>query len=80
MTPTRKGRAYQRGAARPAAKLTEQDVQQIRSDAANGMKQRDIADAYGISQGLVSGIVNGTRWKHVHGPTRLSAQTEQEQN
>jgi hypothetical protein len=67
-----KGRAYQKGAARPAAKLTEADVQQIRSDAAGGMKQRDIADAYGISQGLVSGIVNGTRWKHVDGPIRLT--------
>jgi hypothetical protein len=44
------------------------------------MKQRDIADAYGISQGLVSGIVNGTRWKHVPGPIRLTAQTEQEMN
>jgi hypothetical protein len=36
------------------------------------MKQRDIADAYGISQGLVSGIVNGHRWKHVDGPIRLT--------
>jgi predicted XRE-type DNA-binding protein len=59
------GRAYQKGSARPAAKLTETDVQQIRQDAAGGMKQRDIADAYGISQGLVSGIVNGKRWQHV---------------
>jgi DNA-binding transcriptional regulator YiaG len=67
-----KGRAYQKGSARPAAKLTEADVQQIRSDAAVGMKQRDIADAYGISQGLVSGIVNGTRWKHVPDPIRLT--------
>jgi hypothetical protein len=71
-TTERKGRAYQKGAARPAAKLTEADVQQIRQDAANGAKQRDIADAYGISQGLVSGIVNGTRWRHVPGPIRLT--------
>jgi DNA-binding transcriptional regulator YiaG len=69
MTMTeRKGRAYQKGSARPAAKLTETDVQQIRQDAAAGMTQRQLADAYGISQGLVSGIVNGTRWKHVPHP------------
>jgi hypothetical protein len=72
VTTERKGRAYQKGAARPAAKLTDADVQQIRSDAAGGMKQRDIADAYGISQGLVSGIDNGTRWKHVPGHIRLT--------
>ena len=66
MTKTKgRGPGYQKGSARPAAKLTEQDVAQIRQDAAAGMKQRDIAAAYGISQGLVSGIVNGTRWRHV---------------
>ena len=68
MPKRNRGPGYQKGSARPAAKLTEQDVQQIRQDAAGGMKQRDIADAYGISQGLVSGIVNGTRWRHVTGP------------
>ena len=71
-----KGRAYQKGAARPAAKLTEEDVKQIRHDAAHGSRQADIAAAYGISQGLVSGIVNGRRWKHVDGPIRLTGDTE----
>jgi hypothetical protein len=72
VTTERKGRAYQKGAARPAAKLTDADVQQIRSDAAGGMKQRDIADAYGISQGLVSGILTGTRCKPVPATIRIT--------
>lgn len=76
MMTEQKGRAYQKGAARPAAKLTEHDVKQIRQDAANGVKQVDLAAAYGISQGLVSGIVNGHRWKHVDGPIRLTGSPE----
>ena len=74
VTTDRKGRAYQKGSARPAAKLTEADVEQIRQDAAAGAKQSDLADAYGISQGLVSGIVNGRRWKHADGPIRLTGE------
>jgi len=70
MTKPSRGPGYQKGSARPAAKLTDQDVIAIRHDAAQGMKQRDIAAAYGISQGLVSGIVNGTRWRHVQQPDR----------
>jgi predicted DNA-binding protein (UPF0251 family) len=80
MTDTNRGPGYQKGSARPAAKLNEADVEQIRKDAAHGVKQVDIADAYGISQGLVSGIVNGRRWKHADGPIRLTAHKEQESN
>ena len=76
MTTSNRGPGYQKGSARPAAKLTETDVEQIRQDAANGMTQSAIAEAYGISQGLVSGIVNGTRWKHAPGPIRLTAQED----
>jgi predicted DNA-binding protein (UPF0251 family) len=76
MTESNRGPGYQKGSARPAAKLTEADVEQIRQDAAHGMTQRAIADAYGISQGLVSGIVNGRRWKHADGPIRLTSEQE----
>jgi DNA invertase Pin-like site-specific DNA recombinase len=72
MTEQKAARSNQKGSDRPAAKLTEADVEQIRQDAANGARQADIADAYGISQSLVSGIVNGTRWRHAPGPIRLT--------
>lgn len=73
------GRAYQKGAARPAAKLTDDRIVEIREAVAHGAKQVDVAAEYGISQGLVSGIVNGHRWRHVAGPIRMTSQTTEEQ-
>jgi hypothetical protein len=78
MTDSNAGRSYQRGMDRPAAKLTDQQIIDIRQAVAHGVKQVDVAAAYGISQGLVSGIVNGHRWRHVDGPIRLTNTTEQE--
>lgn len=72
MTKNYAGRSYQRGTDRRAAKLTEQQVIEIRQAVASGAKQVDVAAEYGISQGLVSGIVNGKRWNHVDGPIRLT--------
>jgi hypothetical protein len=68
MIQQKKGRAYQRGAARPAAKLTDDQIVEIRQAYAHGCKQIDIANEHGITQGLVSLIVNGKRWRHVGGP------------
>lgn len=59
------GRRYQRGSDRPAAKLTDDQIVEIREAYAHGAKQVDLADEYGITQGLVSLIVNGKRWRHV---------------
>ena len=72
------GRSYQRGSDRPAAKLTDDQIVEIRQAYAHGAKQVDVAAEYGVSQGLVSGIVNGRRWQHVDGPIRLTTTTEQD--
>ena len=80
MTDRTAGRAYQKGAARPAAKLTDDQIVEIRQAVAHGAKQVDVAVEYGISQGLVSGIVNGHRWKHVDGPIRMNSNNPEEQD
>lgn len=45
----------------PLSKLTEEQICEIR--AISHMKQRDIADLYGITQSHVSNIKNNVRWK-----------------
>ncbi|WNN95988.1 helix-turn-helix DNA binding domain protein [Arthrobacter phage Hirko] len=70
------GRSYQRGSDRPAAKLTDPQIVEIRQAYAHGARQRELAEQYGVTQGLVSGIVNGRRWRHADGPLPLT--TEQE--
>lgn len=44
------------------AKLTQQQVAEIRSFAAAGVRQKVIGAGYGISQTQVSRIVHGKRW------------------
>jgi hypothetical protein len=59
----RKGRAAglrRQGMAHPLAR--DVDEQQVRALAAKGLSQRQIASDVGISQALVSGIVNRNRW------------------
>jgi transcriptional regulator with XRE-family HTH domain len=77
MTEQNAGRSYQRGMDRPAAKLTDQQIIEIRNAYAAGTKQRDLAERYGVTQGLISGIVNGRRWRHADGPIPLTT-TEQD--
>lgn len=79
MTDQHAGRRYQKGSDRPAAKLTDQQIVEIRQAVAHGAKQVDVAAEFGISQGLVSGIVNGHRWRHVDGPIRMTTTTPEEQ-
>ena len=79
MTENHAGRRYQKGSDRPAAKLTEDQIVEIRKAVRDGCKQADVAAEHGISQGLVSGIVNGRRWKHVAGPIRMTTYTTEEQ-
>lgn len=62
--------SYQKGAARPAAKLDDLKVLLIRRAAANGAEQQALAKKYNVSTGLISGIVNGKRWAHVPGPIK----------
>ena len=40
-------------------KLTEREVKDIRAAHRGGMKQRDLADAYGVNPATVSRIVRG---------------------
>lgn len=55
-------RQFYRGSAHGCAKLTDRDVLEIR--AASGA-QREIADRFGVSRGLVGRIQRGERWKHL---------------
>lgn len=59
----RKGR-YPTGAAHPLAKLTDQDVREIRSSYPQ-MTQKSIAERYGLDQTTISEIVLRKKWKHV---------------
>ena len=78
MTEQKAGRRYQKGSDRPAAKLTDEQIVEIREAyARGGCTQTDLAESYGITQGLVSLIVNGKRWQHVGGPIP-ETQTEQD--
>ena len=54
-----------RGERNPMATLTEADVCYIRSLAAAGKKQADIAGELGVAQSTVSKILHGGRWGHV---------------
>jgi DNA-directed RNA polymerase specialized sigma subunit len=52
-----------RGSINGSAKLTEQDVLEIR--AIRGMTQQAIADQYGVSQKAISEIINRKIWRHI---------------
>ena len=47
------------------AKLTEAKVKAIRLDIADGVKQKDIARRFGVTQGAISALARGITWKHV---------------
>lgn len=58
-----KGRQrYLRGSELPQAKLTEEQVREIRSST---LAQRALAAVFGINQALVSRIRRRTSWKHI---------------
>ncbi len=61
----RKGRMHP-GESNGSHKLTKEEVLEIREEYAYGdMTQRELADAYGVSQPQISVIVNRKRWKHL---------------
>ncbi len=47
------------------AKLTDDQVLEIRRRIKSGEKQKDIASWFGVSQPTISEIKSGTAWKHV---------------
>ena len=51
-----------RGSGNHAAKLTQRDVDCIRDMAMVGVRQRDIAERFGVSQSQVGNIVRGKCW------------------
>jgi len=48
-----------------SAKLTEQEVREIRAKHKTGLRISDIAKEYGVTWGCVKGIVTGRRWGHL---------------
>ena len=55
----------QRGERVPGAKLTTDDVREIRRLCADGTQQKAVAHMYGIGTGAVCRIVKRQRWAHV---------------
>lgn len=61
-----KGRhRWAKGKESPHAKLSEQDVRNIRNLREQGLTQREIAERFGIGQAQVHRIVHYQRWAHV---------------
>jgi DNA-binding MarR family transcriptional regulator len=62
-----RGRANRpRGAAHGLSKLTEEQVLEMRARyAAGGVRQQDLAEAFGVTQALVGRIVRRLIWTHI---------------
>lgn len=59
------------GEASGSAKLTEQEVLEIRHLYSKGdIGQRQLALNFGVEQVAISEIIRGNYWKHIGGPTR----------
>jgi predicted DNA-binding protein YlxM (UPF0122 family) len=54
-----------RGSKNPCAKLTEDQIGEIRNLLKDGFRQTDIAERFGVRQTTISDIALGKRWKHV---------------
>lgn len=59
------GGMHRRGEQNHAAVLLEANVREIRRLASGGIKQKDIAVQFGISESVVSRIVRRKMWSHV---------------
>jgi hypothetical protein len=59
-----KGRQF-KGEQAPLSKLTEDNVREIRRRYVAGELQRVLGAEFGVSQGVISEVVNGNAWKHV---------------
>jgi len=47
------------------AKLTENEVKEIRLAAAQGLLHRDLAEVYGVRPSTISQVVSRRNWRHV---------------
>ena len=59
---------HERERDRNGARLTEEDVVLIRQRRASGARQCDLAAEFGVTDGTISMIVRGERWKRAGGP------------
>ena len=55
-----------KGSKHPQSKLDDNDVQQIKSLIEQGMKGKDIAKRYSVSDATISMIKNKRHWEHIH--------------
>lgn len=67
---------HDRGRAARGGKLTDEQIVLIRERRAAGARQKDLAEQFGVTDGLISMIVRGLRWPNVEGPI----QTERKYN
>ena len=56
---------HSKGTSNPRAKLTEDDVRDVRRQLAQGERQIDIAARFGVTQAQVSAIKFGKTWAHI---------------
>lgn len=61
----RNGQTGKRGEAHRDAKLTEDDVREIRRCAANGVSYHEMGRQYGVSATSIESAVKRKTWKHV---------------
>lgn len=54
---------FESGEKNPKAKLTSEDVKEIKTLVASGQLQKDVASKFGVTQPIISDIVNGKIWK-----------------
>lgn len=76
---TRENYATRRGEESTHAKLTDEDVLEIReargnydgrrSDPGTGTPLKDLAARYGVSLSVISNVARGVKWKHVKEPS-----------
>lgn len=61
-----------RGSAHHNARLTDDQVRQIRDEIQEGARTADVAAKFGVSVSTISGIRSGCGWRHVKSSPALS--------
>lgn len=76
-----KGRMFRaQGELGANAKLTDQQVLEIRQLAADGMSSREIGERFGMFRTSISDVVSGRSWAHLGGPRTVRQPKPQEAN
>lgn len=61
----RKGRDRSQGSKNLMSKLNEKQVLEIRRLSKSGTKGKDLAENYGVTTAMISGIINRKSWLHI---------------